>query len=506
MEQNEAPNPLTPVLEDIIAKGLPVLHDLRDYSMILYNSGAVTKDVTGDLDSVEVLESLEKDNPDLLRRMEELYDMYMNKEMKVLPGKQPRLDNFVGGFVIAGDKRSPIVNVGSGGNISENAVNFDKFHYTESVVDYRESRNGQTISSKSYTSIKNDEDVPKCSRGVLQLLRPDELPDGDQVHIVPNPSVWEDNGLIERVGGNVYNVKDFQSAGCAVGGKEYDHTDWASIFTCVGWHMLLYKFVGRCVDLVFDADVLVEQKYKNLNQLCRVGRNHEIAEMSVWSEKKDGVLKHLVIRDGVGYLIERGAKKCKKFFVNTKVCATLMLESVYELEGEVFYLLGGEWNLIKLQQEPGFTQKFLESVKLVVDGNIVRSKDFLKWDDTMEGLIGYKIGDWFSYYYKSKRTVTCDVNRAMYRDLPKNLKDYGLNVVEGNEYHKFKDSLQIQQVRFVEEELDVQGKDGSGEKIKTLSFEMKIDCERKDKSIPDTIDKVVLLLKQVRAEDIVKEW
>jgi len=490
----EAPNPLTPSLENALVEFPDPLLAMRKLSLDLVNQKRLTLDCYGDINVSELLDIIENEHPALNTALNSMCVLAKGAEKQILPGSQPQLSGYVGTF--SGDTTNkPIVNVGSGANNVPGTVSYDPLHYIPDTGRYGEAT---AINTNEYHVIEHDDDVPKCSRGVLQLLPPTDIPSGDQVHIVPDYEVWSENKAATHVGGDKFCVVDFQSAGGPVGGEEYDHKGRFDFGFHIGWHIILYGFVKRCVNNIYEGNGPIPKCVRDFT-LTRPGRDSDIPMVSIWTEKLDGVLCHLYC-DGGGksYLYSRNDIEGKTFSCNGPAFH-LLLEKVQNS----FYLLGGQWNCIKLHQHPEMLSAFLSKVSINVNGvTVICKRALISFEEGMEGLIGYIPGQRQSVYFKSKDQITVDLDYQTYMQLPGHALAQGFMIHNGRS-EVFENSPAIFQVRYSEEEYEIERKDGTKTKLPMRKFRATVEHKRLDKQTTDTLAKAMCLLSQRRAENVI---
>jgi len=504
----EAPNPLTPSLEKALVEFPAPLKRMRELAFQWVNEGRLKLDCFNEFNPVEVLEIIKAEHPDLDAALDAMASLPDKESVQMMPGPQPHMDSYVG--VFNNDKTNkPIINVGSGSNKEKGCVNYDPFHYFPDSGKYGACDNSgeyRPITHHEYVpscgpGLRLDDSIPKCSRGVLQRIPPESLPDGDQVHIVPDFEIWSENKAAESLGDGRFKVIDFQSAGGPVGGIEYDHKVRYGFAFKIGWHMVLYRFVSRIINHVSIGDSAIPHGLSH-NQLVRPGRDSDLPVVKAWMEKLDGVLCHLYC-DGKGksYLYQRNQVTGKVFTTGSAACH-LILEKV----NSVYYLLGGVWNMIKLHQDPDLLNYFLENVTICIDGStVVGRKSVQQFEEGMEGLIGCIGGQWQSVYYKSKNKVTLDLDWRTYGKLQNEALLSGI-LINNKQSEAFENSNRVYQVKYVEEEVEIERSDGSNKKVPLRKFSTVIEYPRFDKTSSDSIQKAICLLQQRRAEDILEEF
>lgn len=493
MMEWEAPNPLTPALEKALVSFPAPLKKIRELSLKWVNEGRIKLDCYGEMNPVEVMSLIRLEHPELENALDEMAAMADGSSVQIMPGSQPHLENYIGGF--DGDvTKKPIINVGSGANKEPGSISYDPFHYHPEAGKYGES---DVIKHEEYIGLRLDKSVPKCSRGVLQKITPDNLPAGDQVHIVPDFVVWQENGAATFVDDGTYRVIDFKAAGGPVGGVEYDHKKHYGFCFDIGWHSILFLFVERMINHCYEKDGPIPADASQ-TQLVRPGRDSDLLVVKKWTEKLDGVLCHLYC-DGTGksYLYGRGSS-IGKIFKSNSPCCHLLLEKV---KGKL-YLLGGMWNMIKLHQHPEMLEYFLSRVSIKVGDDVIVNKAPLDtFKDGMEGLIGYIGGQWQSVYFKSKSHVTLDLDYRTYVKVVSEAQRCGIAI--NNTYsEEFAKSNRIFLVKYVEEEMDIERKDGSKLKLEQRKFTAYPSHVRTDKQNTDGVHKVIGMLSQRRAENI----
>lgn len=263
----ESENPIAPLVDRAMKKGVSALHQLRMIASENNERGdkRFPLDVFGERDPMAIYEYIKGGEIDSI--LDELYDIANHGPVVQQPGRQPKLEYYVGGLKhdCVKDVR-PMVNIGCGPEPPKihGVVNYDPYHnapnkglyysngYTDSKLDQLSmgyAKSGAWLSEEGYSQAKHDVDAAKCSRAVLQKLPPEELPVGDHVDIVPNYKVWVENGKAQANDDGTYQVCPFSSVGGLVEGLEYDHSKEADAVLDVGWHHVLFFFYTRIICL-----------------------------------------------------------------------------------------------------------------------------------------------------------------------------------------------------------------------------------------------------------------
>lgn len=242
--------------------------------------------------------------------------------------------------------------------------------------------------------------------------------------------------------------------------------------------------------------------------LTSPGTFEHVGRVTDWFEKIDGELRHLAIfKEGQAYEYGRGAKKGAMFSHNCQVDGHLLFEKVDQLDGKVvYYLIGGQWNNIKLPQKADILAAFLKNVVIRLDDVEIRPRPaFTQWQPGMEGLIGFIPTQWRTFYYKSRGAIDIDVDSATLANLPAAFASNSLYLPKlTDELRSMKKGV-IYQVTLEENQCEYEGRNGASEVVYTKSYRVKVGKMRPDKERPDSEAKIMNIVKQIKAEDIIEK-